>query len=140
MLLQFFTVTCQGTFIRMMTISTLSAFLLVSLGLPAVSHAAAAVVEGTLIFQIYIHCFSLSKKSWVPSCVRKRMASLALIWVYMYHPIPHSPCSFSFTHTKDDTLTYGSVVKLQHVDSKYFLHSHQINWGSGSGQQSVTGH
>lgn len=42
-------------------------------------------------------------------------------------------------HTQtDDAMTYGSAVKLQHVESKYFLHSHQINWGSGSGQQSVT--
>ncbi|EKU22443.1 stromal cell-derived factor 2 [Nannochloropsis gaditana CCMP526] len=41
---------------------------------------------------------------------------------------------------EDDIMTFGSVVKLQHVPSKYFLHSHQISWGSGSGQQSVTAH
>jgi len=29
---------------------------------------------------------------------------------------------------------------LQHKDSGHHLHSHQIAWGSGSGQQSVTGH
>lgn len=40
----------------------------------------------------------------------------------------------------DDALTYGSVVKLEHSESQYYLHSHQINWGSGSGQQSVTCH
>lgn len=36
-------------------------------------------------------------------------------------------------------VTYGSAVKLMHVPSKFRLHSHQIKWGSGSGQQSVTG-
>jgi len=49
-----------------------------------------------------------------------------------------SPPIESIAHNTDDALTYGSVVKLQHGESKYFLHSHQINWGSGSGQQSVT--
>jgi len=37
-----------------------------------------------------------------------------------------------------DYVTYGSVVKLEHQATKYRLHSHSINWGSGSGQQSVT--
>lgn len=36
-------------------------------------------------------------------------------------------------------VTYGSALKLLHVPSKFRLHSHQIQWGSGSGQQSVTG-
>lgn len=35
-------------------------------------------------------------------------------------------------------LTYGSAVRFQHVRSRYYLHSHGINYGSGSGQQSVT--
>ena len=36
-------------------------------------------------------------------------------------------------------VTYGSAVKLLHKASHFRLHSHQIKWGSGSGQQSVTG-
>ena len=36
-------------------------------------------------------------------------------------------------------MTYGSVVKLMHERTKYRLHSHNIPYGSGSGQQSVTG-
>ena len=36
-------------------------------------------------------------------------------------------------------LTYDSTVRLMHADSKYHLHSHDISYGSGSGQQSVTG-
>jgi len=35
-------------------------------------------------------------------------------------------------------LTYGSAVRLIHKTSRYHLHSHGINYGSGSGQQSVT--
>ena len=37
-----------------------------------------------------------------------------------------------------DAVTCGSVVKLIHKDTGHHLHSHQIAWGSGSGQQSVT--
>eukprot|EP00808_Paulinella_micropora_P024805 g80469.t1 len=37
-----------------------------------------------------------------------------------------------------EAVTCGSAIKLQNVGSGYRLHSHQVNWGSGSGQQSVT--
>ncbi len=37
-------------------------------------------------------------------------------------------------------MTCGSVVKLKHAASGYDLHSHEIAYGSGSGQQSVTGY
>lgn len=36
-------------------------------------------------------------------------------------------------------VTCGSAIKLQHTQTKYRLHSHEIAYGSGSGQQSVTG-
>lgn len=46
---------------------------------------------------------------------------------------------FPFVITaSDEVVTYGSVVKLIHKDTNYHLHSHNIAWGSGSGQQSVT--
>ncbi len=32
------------------------------------------------------------------------------------------------------------MVKLKHATSEYDLHSHEISYGSGSGQQSVTGY
>lgn len=38
----------------------------------------------------------------------------------------------------DDPVTCGSVVKLMNTMSNTNLHSHQIAWGSGSGQQSIT--
>ena len=37
-------------------------------------------------------------------------------------------------------VTCGSLVKLQHHNTKANLHSHEIAYGSGSGQQSVTGY
>eukprot|EP01133_Synstelium_polycarpum_P014573 gene14573-17227_t len=39
-------------------------------------------------------------------------------------------------------VTYGSIIKLAHLSSKFRLHSHKVSYGSGgggSGQQSVTG-
>eukprot|EP00286_Rhodomonas_abbreviata_P023764 CAMPEP_0181293508 /NCGR_PEP_ID=MMETSP1101-20121128/3103_1 /TAXON_ID=46948 /ORGANISM="Rhodomonas abbreviata, Strain Caron Lab Isolate" /LENGTH=221 /DNA_ID=CAMNT_0023398101 /DNA_START=269 /DNA_END=934 /DNA_ORIENTATION=+ len=35
-------------------------------------------------------------------------------------------------------VTCGSAVKLQHIQTRFRLHSHDIKWGSGSAQQSVT--
>ncbi|GAB4854680.1 Stromal cell-derived factor 2-like protein [Ancistrocladus abbreviatus] len=36
-------------------------------------------------------------------------------------------------------VTYGTVLKLMHEKTKFRLHSHEVPYGSGSGQQSVTG-
>ncbi|KAG1326588.1 stromal cell-derived factor 2-like protein [Cocos nucifera] len=36
-------------------------------------------------------------------------------------------------------ITYGSAIKLMHERTKFRLHSHEVPYGSGSGQQSVTG-
>jgi len=41
--------------------------------------------------------------------------------------------------TDVSSVTCGSVIKLRHVATGHRLHSHQISYGSGSGQQSVTG-
>lgn len=40
--------------------------------------------------------------------------------------------------TKVTVVTYGSVIKLVHVATGHRLHSHDIPYGTGSGQQSVT--
>uniref|UniRef100_A0A7N0TCS5 MIR domain-containing protein n=1 Tax=Kalanchoe fedtschenkoi TaxID=63787 RepID=A0A7N0TCS5_KALFE len=40
---------------------------------------------------------------------------------------------------KESRVTYGSVIKLKHEKTKFRLHSHEVPYGSGSGQQSVTG-
>lgn len=36
-------------------------------------------------------------------------------------------------------ITWTSVIKLENLHSSVRLHSHEVNYGSGSGQQSVTG-
>ena len=42
-------------------------------------------------------------------------------------------------HPDFQFVTCGSIIKLAHVQSGARLHSHEIPYGSGSGQQSVTG-
>jgi dolichyl-phosphate-mannose--protein O-mannosyl transferase len=37
-----------------------------------------------------------------------------------------------------ETVTCGSSIKLTHKSTGFKLHSHEINYGSGSGQQSIT--
>mmetsp|Transcript_11864 Transcript_11864/g.36174 ORF Transcript_11864/g.36174 Transcript_11864/m.36174 type:complete len:209 (+) Transcript_11864:67-693(+) len=38
-----------------------------------------------------------------------------------------------------EVVSYGSAIKLQHVQTGYRMHSHDLKYGQGSGQQSVTG-
>lgn len=40
---------------------------------------------------------------------------------------------------KTEYVTCGSVLKLRNVDYDVGLHSHDVRYGTGSGQQSVTG-
>ena len=40
---------------------------------------------------------------------------------------------------KTQSVTCGSVIKLMNKEHKVRLHSHDVKYGSGSGQQSVTG-
>ncbi|KAH7831125.1 putative mannosyltransferase [Monocercomonoides exilis] len=37
-----------------------------------------------------------------------------------------------------DAVTFGSNIKLQHINSRHRLHSHEVPYGQGSFQQSVT--
>ncbi|KAI8909672.1 MIR motif-containing protein [Gorgonomyces haynaldii] len=39
-----------------------------------------------------------------------------------------------------EAVTCGSWIKLGHKPTQFRLHSHEVNYGSGSGQQSVTGY
>eukprot|EP00494_Astrolonche_serrata_P000378 UN00381 len=48
-------------------------------------------------------------------------------------------CALVFSFQGDDEpITFGSIIKLKHANSKFYLHSHEITWGSGSGLQSIT--
>ncbi|KAL3103643.1 hypothetical protein niasHS_000279 [Heterodera schachtii] len=46
---------------------------------------------------------------------------------------------FGSAFSEDEPVTCGSVLKLQSVADNVRLHSHEVKYGSGSGQQSVTG-
>lgn len=46
---------------------------------------------------------------------------------------------YLFLAAKNKYVTCGSVLKLMNIDYKVRLHSHDVKYGSGSGQQSVTG-
>lgn len=43
------------------------------------------------------------------------------------------------TGKNSEYVTCGTVAKLYNVDLKVRLHSHDVKYGAGSGQQSVTG-
>ncbi|CAL0305734.1 unnamed protein product [Lupinus luteus] len=55
---------------------------------------------------------------------------------------PHSPTSSVSAASSEGVeveISYGSVLKLMHEKTRVRLHSHEVPYGSGSGQQSVTG-
>ncbi|KAG0566950.1 hypothetical protein KC19_7G099300 [Ceratodon purpureus] len=62
--------------------------------------------------------------------------SLALVGLLAIFQSTVSPPVEAAVQGKE--VTYGSVIKLQHDRTKYRLHSHDVPYGSGSGQQSVT--
>ncbi|KAL9400432.1 hypothetical protein Peur_009393 [Populus x canadensis] len=62
--------------------------------------------------------------------------------IFLFLNLDLDGASFSPASAASDSgpeITYGSVVKLMHERTKYRLHSHDVPYGSGSGQQSVTG-
>ncbi|KAG8054839.1 hypothetical protein GUJ93_ZPchr0001g30506 [Zizania palustris] len=54
--------------------------------------------------------------------------------------LPEASPTQSYAADPDNVveITYGSVIKLMHERTKFRLHSHDVPYGSGSGQQSVT--
>ncbi|KAK8645238.1 hypothetical protein V6N13_119081 [Hibiscus sabdariffa] len=52
---------------------------------------------------------------------------------------PSSASAFTSPSAQDVEVTYGTVLKLMHEKTKVRLHSHDVPYGTGSGQQSVTG-
>lgn len=54
----------------------------------------------------------------------------------MYDFFPHFPYNSA---AKTEYVTCGSVLKLRNIDYDVGLHSHDVRYGTGSGQQSVTG-
>ena len=53
--------------------------------------------------------------------------SSCLVFVCVLQPL--------LVHCSNSLVTCGSALKLQHVKTNVRLHSHEVNYGSGSGQQ-----
>ncbi|KAK3121449.1 hypothetical protein QOZ80_8BG0653560 [Eleusine coracana subsp. coracana] len=69
-------------------------------------------------------------------------ASFALaLLLYLGLGLPEAAPAQSYAADPESVveITYGSVIKLMHEKTKFRLHSHDVPYGSGSGQQSVTG-
>ena len=62
-----------------------------------------------------------------------RIKLLHTLFIYMI-------ISFTRAAAESSAVTCQSAVKLTNVQSDMRLHSHEINWGSGSTQQSITTH
>ncbi|CAL5002874.1 unnamed protein product [Urochloa decumbens] len=68
-------------------------------------------------------------------------ASFALaLLLYLGLDLPEAAPAQSYAADPDTVveITYGSVIKLMHERTKFRLHSHDVPYGSGSGQQSIT--
>ncbi|XP_074591851.1 stromal cell-derived factor 2-like protein [Curcuma longa] len=62
------------------------------------------------------------------------------VFLYLGLEFPEgSPAPAAAAVQEGVEITYGSVIKLMHEKTKFRLHSHDVPYGSGSGQQSVTG-
>lgn len=80
---------------------------------------------------------SESERSWfLLLAVAMALLSLVLVGLLgVFHSAASPPVEAA---VQGKEVTYGSVIKLQHERTKYRLHSHDVPYGSGSGQQSVT--
>ncbi|KAJ8774103.1 hypothetical protein K2173_009534 [Erythroxylum novogranatense] len=64
--------------------------------------------------------------------------------IFLFLNLDNDQASFSSASASSPSssegveITYGSVVKFMHERTKYRLHSHEVPYGSGSGQQSIT--
>lgn len=68
-------------------------------------------------------------------------ASFAIaLLLYLGLDLPEASPAQSYAADPDNVveITYGSAIKLMHERTKFRLHSHDVPYGSGSGQQSVT--
>ena len=64
-----------------------------------------------------------------------QLSALGMQWTSL------ASCAYSTVNdARHAQVTCGSVIKLQHANTGVNLHSHEISYGSGSGQQSVTGY
>ncbi|KAL5980287.1 hypothetical protein ACLOJK_028195 [Asimina triloba] len=65
--------------------------------------------------------------------------SLFAVAIFLFLELDHSSPFPAAAAPEGVEITYGTVLKLMHERTKIRLHSHDVPYGSGSGQQSVTG-
>jgi len=71
--------------------------------------------------------------------VRCVLLFVLLVGYSLSHDHEHDHEEDRFDSAEHQYVTCGSVIKLRNIASGYRLHSHQVTYGTGSGQQSVTG-
>merc|ERR1712241_808189 len=92
------------------------------------------------------HTESRKSATEVPTSKPKSDQTSSILFVMIVHKASQTVLSVFFaaivaivSARGPQTVTCGSVVKLMNVHRSIRLHSHDVKYGSGSGQQSVTG-
>lgn len=65
-----------------------------------------------------------------------KLTNLSIYFLFVLFQIL---CIHQIQAARQQHVTYGSVIKLFNSDYRIRLHSHDVKYGTGSGQQSVTG-
>lgn len=71
-------------------------------------------------------------------CASSNLLTNPLTVATLSNKMNHSSDLPLLVHLEFQKVTCGSSVKLTHIKSQFKLHSHQIPYGTGSGQQSIT--
>lgn len=80
-------------------------------------------------------------QSYICHCIimiGAHFSQMLCYWI-AYFDITYLIDRLCYTAKDPEYVTCGSVLKLYNIDYKVRLHSHDVKYGSGSGQQSVTG-
>lgn len=77
--------------------------------------------------------------AFVVDVVRDAKIHVCTLYTLHYARFRTSNPSTADTASKNRHVTCGSVIKLLNTDYRVRLHSHDVKYGTGSGQQSVTG-
>ncbi|CAI9773673.1 unnamed protein product [Fraxinus pennsylvanica] len=78
--------------------------------------------------------------TWFISILLAMAVSFFALAIYLFLTLDYDYTSTPVSAASEGVqITYGSTIKLMHERTKFRLHSHDVPYGSGSGQQSVTG-
>ncbi|KAL2462775.1 Uncharacterized protein Fot_54012 [Forsythia ovata] len=80
------------------------------------------------------------QSTWFISILLAMAVSFFALAIYLLFTLDSDYTSTPVSAASEGVqITYGSAIKLMHERTKFRLHSHDVPYGSGSGQQSVTG-